>query len=245
MAKAKDFFEWLKQDGAVGYAQLLQHAQVSKWPKTDSLIQAWSLIDQSTSLKAAEKTDLKRDASLAFVEYERSKSGKWTLLGLNGFGFGVFFFVAAIVAILAMAMFEAPWFGVENYTDQTIRPLLTRLADVEAARGLITFVFTVGVIALALIIVTANVTANDGDAVRFERSKEILTSLIAIMGTILGFYFGKADSAPATPERPGIIEEAPTDETGDAGDAEQRATSQADANADADADLEGAERATQ
>ncbi|MEM7489153.1 MAG: hypothetical protein AAF390_08510 [Pseudomonadota bacterium] len=194
MSKSTEcFFCWLSSDGRTGYADLSAYAQAAKWPKVRSLVQAWTLIDKDAESTQKRKLELKRDAALAFVDFERGRLGTASFLGLNGlnaFGVGVFMFMAAILAILALAIFD-PFvygFGDSDYVDI---PLLVRLANVDTARGLITFVLVLGVIALALIIVTANVTANDGEAERFERSKEILASLIAIVGTILGFYFGK------------------------------------------------------
>ena len=200
MTKSKDcFFCWLTENQHIGYDKLRAHAEANNWPRVYSLAQAWGLIGDAAALSDNEKADLKQAAALAYVDFERVRSKNNTFLGLNAFGLGVFLFMAATLGILALAIFEPVFMDASLLGEKSVEPLLTRLADVEAARGLITFVFTVGVIALALIIVTANVTSNDEGGVRFERSKEILTSLIAIMGTILGFYFGKADTEPVEP----------------------------------------------
>ena len=194
MAAARtSFFDWLRTTGHGAYPSLARHAEANDWPVVESLPQAWALIDAAATPDATGKAQLRNEAALAFVSYQSERTPDARLLGLTAFGIGVFLFMAATLGILALAMFDSAW------VRDPQMPLLARLSDVAAARGLITFVFTVGVIALALIIVTANVTSGDGDSRNFERSKEILTSLIAIMGTIMGFYFGKADDPPAQP----------------------------------------------
>lgn len=195
---SRRFMEWLNVKWRPEFVQLRTYANGAGrlWFEVETLGAAWQLIEEDAGLSPVVAEQLKKSVSMAFVEFRGTTTQTRTIMGLNAFGFGVFLFMLVILGILAAAIFEqtlATWvpYGIVN--DQ---PLLTRLADAATARGLITFVFTIGVIALALIIVTANVTSQDGDGVRYERSKEILTSMIAILGTILGFYFGKADSQP-------------------------------------------------
>ena len=71
--------------------------------------------------------------------------------------------------------------------------IIGRLADAKTARGLITFLFALGTIGTALIITISVFTSNclpNESKERFYRAKEILTILIGILGTIVGFYFG-------------------------------------------------------
>lgn len=69
------------------------------------------------------------------------------------------------------------------------------LAELSYARGLITFIFAVGTVGIAVILTIAVIMGNEPDAgKRFERAKEILVILIGVFGTIVGFYFGTADS---------------------------------------------------
>jgi hypothetical protein len=75
---------------------------------------------------------------------------------------------------------------------------LTSLATTEHARGLVTFLFAFATIAVVLITVIATFWVNpDEVASRGAMAKEILAILIGIMGTILGFYFGSPNDAPA------------------------------------------------
>lgn len=72
---------------------------------------------------------------------------------------------------------------------------LASLQNLEIARGLITFlvVFTTVMIAIILVLYIATTTLKGQDVKdRFGFGKEILTALIGILGTILGFYFGQS-----------------------------------------------------
>jgi hypothetical protein len=73
--------------------------------------------------------------------------------------------------------------------------ILDRLSHIEHARGLITFTLTVGTISIAILVTLGALMGRDKEAKeRFYRAKEILTILIGVLGTIVGFYFGSQDS---------------------------------------------------
>jgi hypothetical protein len=68
---------------------------------------------------------------------------------------------------------------------------LSSIAKPEQARGLITFLFSVSTIAIFLLIAVATFYMDKtqlGD--RFDKAKDVLTLMIGIFGTILGFYYG-------------------------------------------------------
>jgi hypothetical protein len=70
---------------------------------------------------------------------------------------------------------------------------LTKLATLEASRSLITFLFGVTTVCISLIVVLTALLGPDQKeerAVRFQQGKDILTVLIGVFGTIIGFYFG-------------------------------------------------------
>lgn len=82
---------------------------------------------------------------------------------------------------------------------------LARMNDVATARGAITFLFALGTITLAIMLVGSSLfTFIDNEREfkrrkeRFNQGKEILSILIGILGTIVGFYFGALNSSEST-----------------------------------------------
>lgn len=75
--------------------------------------------------------------------------------------------------------------------------VLDRLSTIEYARGLITYILAVGTMAIAMVVAIGGLLSKGENAEekaeaekRFSRGKEILTILIGVLGTIVGFYYG-------------------------------------------------------
>jgi hypothetical protein len=79
--------------------------------------------------------------------------------------------------------------------------VLAHMGQVEFARGLITYLFAVVTIGTAVVLVVSALTADETPANerRFERGKEILSLLLGVFGTIVGFYFGSEVAAKGQP----------------------------------------------
>jgi hypothetical protein len=95
---------------------------------------------------------------------------------------------------------RAPSSGSGSQTDQTF---LGKLAKPEVARGLITFLIAITTVGIAIILAISTLVLSEGDAgdKRFDRGKQVLTTLIGVLGTIVGFYFGSAnESAQQKPQ---------------------------------------------
>jgi hypothetical protein len=101
-----------------------------------------------------------------------------------------FLFVALAFVTILSSVFWPYVFHTPPGLDKT---LLQQLSDVETARGLITFLVAVSTVGIALILIVwvASTALSDADVKdRSAFSKEVMTSLIGILGTIVGFYFG-------------------------------------------------------
>jgi hypothetical protein len=70
--------------------------------------------------------------------------------------------------------------------------IVRQLGNADLARGVITFIFATGTIGIALL-VALGALIGDKEGDRLAKAKEVLTILIGIFGTILGFYFGSAN----------------------------------------------------
>ena len=80
---------------------------------------------------------------------------------------------------------------------QNDQAFLSSLADTERARGLITFLIAITVVGVAIILSISTLILASGDEgdKRFDRGKQVLSVLIGVLGTIVGFYFG-AETKP-------------------------------------------------
>lgn len=70
--------------------------------------------------------------------------------------------------------------------------VLIKMGRIEFARGLITYLFAVVTIGTAVVLVVSALTGTETPThkERFQRGKEILSLLLGVFGTIVGFYFG-------------------------------------------------------
>jgi hypothetical protein len=101
-----------------------------------------------------------------------------------------FLLVALVFVGILSSVFWPYMFHTPPGLDKT---LLQQLSDIETARGLITFLVAVSTVGIALILivwVASTGLPDPGVKDRSAFSKEVMTSLIGILGTIIGFYFG-------------------------------------------------------
>ncbi len=88
---------------------------------------------------------------------------------------------------------------------------LASLSDRAVARGLITFLITFTTIGIAIILAISTIFGSSGDDEdkRFDKGKQVLSVLIGILGTIVGFYFGSSTDTRATPAEAQVLAVAP------------------------------------
>lgn len=77
--------------------------------------------------------------------------------------------------------------------------ILKELSDPSIARGLITILIAIATVWIAMILALSAIS-KDGDDEKFSRGKDILTILVGILGTIIGYYFGAESRSVNSPE---------------------------------------------
>ncbi len=105
----------------------------------------------------------------------------------------IFLVTLALVGVISAGAWNLPNFNTQKDTAGNL------ISDPDnSARILITFLVAVGTIAIAfLTILTAMVIREYKE--RFALAKEVLTILVGILGTIVGFYFGTAKATKPNP----------------------------------------------
>lgn len=95
--------------------------------------------------------------------------------------------------IIVLVLLAAFWVG----TTLAKSPLiLADLRDQAYARGLITLLISIVTLVMGFVLVIQSFAMTGDDAKdRFGRAREVFTVLMGVLGTIVGFYFGSADSA--------------------------------------------------
>jgi hypothetical protein len=71
--------------------------------------------------------------------------------------------------------------------------VLRRLEDTAYARGVIKFLISLAAIGLAFMFVHQALTGGNTSEAGFQRGREVLSGLMGVLGTIVGFYFGSDD----------------------------------------------------
>jgi hypothetical protein len=104
--------------------------------------------------------------------------------------------VAILILVSILVLIGAALFGWDR------GGILKQLAGSDFARGLITYLFAVGTIGTAVVLVLAALLGGPAVKERFDNGKEILSLLIGVFGTIIGFYYGSEVAASATAVQP-------------------------------------------
>ena len=197
------FDTWLDGQSAkdAGLADLLQaRADLgASWPTGGD---GWSAYAAAIAQSPAVTVKAKALASLerAYRRFAPTTEGKGFWATIAGWVSNVYFWAVLWGAVFIFALFS---FALD-------KAMLAELAKVEQARGLITFLFGVATVGIALIIVLAIFLSTDSEeqvSARYQMGKDILAVLIGVFGTIIGFYFG-SELATTTP--PGTEITAPT-----------------------------------
>jgi len=102
--------------------------------------------------------------------------------------------LALLLVIGVIALIASAVFGID-------RGVLANMANREYARGLITFLFAVVTIGTALVLVVSALvgSSSEREEKRFQQGKEVLSLLLGVFGTIIGYYFGSTFQAAHNP----------------------------------------------
>jgi hypothetical protein len=90
--------------------------------------------------------------------------------------------------------------------------VLRDMSRPEYARGLITFLFAVVTIGSALLLIVSGLIGPGDDVSerKFQRGKEVLSLLLGVFGTIVGYYFGSSHTGGTPALRVSAIETLPS-----------------------------------
>jgi uncharacterized membrane protein YhaH (DUF805 family) len=91
-----------------------------------------------------------------------------------------------VITVVALAFVSIIGYGIYSNS----------YSDDEKARGLITFLIAVSTVGIATLTLLTAMLLRDFKE-RFASAKEVLTVLVGILGTIVGFYYGQAASKEA------------------------------------------------
>ena len=101
--------------------------------------------------------------------------------------------ISLIIILSVFVLMGAAIFGLDEGN------IVLSMGEPKFARGIITYLFAVTTIGTAVVLMVAALTGGPEMEQNFSRGKDILSLLLGVFGTIIGFYFGaEAASLPAT-----------------------------------------------
>jgi hypothetical protein len=196
--RMSSFDVWLNTQpaGQSGLSELLQARSDLgvAWPAGGEGWSAYAVaIAQSPVI--ADKGKVLASLEAVFRRYRPETAAKSFWATIAGWVSNVYFWAVLLGGATIFALFS---FALD-------KSMLAELAKPEQARGLVTFLFAVATVGIALVIVLAvllSTGTKEDLAERFRMGKDILAVLIGVFGTIVGFYFGSelARTAPAATE---------------------------------------------
>jgi hypothetical protein len=140
------------------------------------------MVDFRSAIEKSEENPGKQTAWATLLSSMKENAG--TLIAVVG----TFILAAIVIAVLILILWVLMGGG----------KFLTQISQIETARGLITFLVCLATVGIALMLVLGGLLLNgenkEDREKRFSQGKDVLTVLVGILGTILGFYFASDQS---------------------------------------------------
>lgn len=134
------------------------------------------------------------DACIQWINDNTESTSKWFWVSVAQYAL-IFLVTIAFVGVIVIGAISV--YGVK------ITPATVNTDD--GARILITFLIAVATVAIAILATLTAMIIREYKE-RFAAAKEVLTLLVGILGTIVGFYFGTASQSPNNTKPPANIE---------------------------------------
>ena len=181
-----NFAPWLAKcsntDRTTKALQDFASANAEKWPVDSTSIEDYQKAVTTTASNAQRDDLLTALGRLYERWFQQERAGFWKQLTAN----------AGLAALVVAGLVIAGTLVYGIFFDPSFFELM---AKPDYARGLITFLFsfaTIGIIVLvAISVLWMEKSEVEG---RFERAKDLITVLVGVLGTIIGFYFGTAST---------------------------------------------------
>ncbi len=188
------FGAWIKASSEVDSKGLRDFAGGrADWPADGDDFGKYAEFIVQNETDQAKRDDLLSSLAREFSSW-RAPPQSWASVLLSNIG-SLFLVVFGIIVaiILVWGIF---WHG---------SSFIGLIAKADQARGLITFMVSFTTIALFILIGITTFWMNKDDVeARFNKAKDLLTIMIGIFGTILGFYYGSLANTPGAPAPSGL-----------------------------------------
>jgi hypothetical protein len=175
------FGEWLEgqsnSDLSIKSLQDFAKSQADKWPAASDNIEDYQESIR-TNAEPSAKDNLLTSLGRVYERWFESQYGKGRLTA------GFFGLIGLFVAGLIIAIGLVYGIFVNNV-------FFDLMSNADHARGLITFLFSFATIGIIILVAIAIFWLDKAEvAERFGFAKDLITILVGILGTVLGFYFG-------------------------------------------------------
>ena len=177
----KWFHDFQTTDASVDALKKFAAANAASWPYWSDTIDEYRQV--ITAATPANRDDLLMALAGAFQQWKSDETAKtsadstWSSGRILLTGGAIAFAVAVAIGLWTTNFYPS-------------------LAKIDQARGLITFLFTFAAMTVIMVIAIGIFWLDNTQEVkeRYASAKDLLTIVIGVLGTIIGFYFGSASS---------------------------------------------------